>query len=123
MKSRKITAALLAAACGRIGFVEQPTMLYRQHSVNSVGAKQYGVRLFMEKVKSRSLKKSIQNTTYQAQQFAETYETELDYELLELTKAYATIYNMNKIKRGYFCLKHRILKHGIARVLCQLLFC
>ncbi len=116
-------AALLAAALGQIGFVEQPTMLYRQHSVNSVGAKQYGFKLFLEKVTNQSLKKSIQNTTYQARQLANTYATQLDSELLELTKTYATIYDMNKVKRGYFCLKHGIVKNGIARVICQLLLC
>lgn len=116
-------AALLAAGCGKIGFVHEPTMLYRQHSVNSVGAKQYGFKLFLQKLANQSLKKSVQNTARQAEQLAKTYALQLDEELVKLTKTYATIFDMNKIKRGYFCLKHGILKHGMARIICQLLFC
>lgn len=33
--------ALVAAALGKIGFVDEPTVLYRQHDSNTLGAKQY----------------------------------------------------------------------------------
>jgi len=37
--------ALCAAACGRIGYVPRPTVLYRQHSGNCIGAKGFWTSL------------------------------------------------------------------------------
>ena len=42
--------ALVAAACGHIGFLHEATIYYRQHSHNSVGAKKYFSVNSLEKV-------------------------------------------------------------------------
>ena len=44
-------ASILATSVGKVTFVDTPTMLYRQHAVNSVGAKKYGFALFVSKLK------------------------------------------------------------------------
>lgn len=42
--------ALVAAGFGRIGYVGEPTILYRQHSGNTIGARPWGVRGIVRKV-------------------------------------------------------------------------
>jgi len=41
--------AMVASAFGKIAFIDEPLMLYRQHSKNDTGAKQYGLKYFFKK--------------------------------------------------------------------------
>ena len=46
--------ALIAAAFGKIGYVDRPTILYRQHGDNQVGAKDAGSLSYnMERLKDQ----------------------------------------------------------------------
>lgn len=113
--------AILAAAKGRIGFVDCPTMLYRQHSVNSVGAKRYGISLFISKLKNSDIRRSLEDTALQAAQISKTYKDDLSQDLYYLISEYSNIFSKNKLQRIYFYLKHRVLKRGISRKICQIL--
>lgn len=114
-------AAVLAVCKGKVGFVDCPTMLYRQHAVNSVGAKEYGIALFIEKIKNAKMKQSLIDTTKQAGQIAETYKGMLGEEQYRLVYQYSKIWEKNKIHRVCFYLKHRVLKKGFPRKVCQLI--
>lgn len=113
--------AILAAGMGKIAFVDQPTMLYRQHSVNSVGAKQYGVSLFISKLKNNSIRKSLVDTTLQAGQVAKTYRRELGENLYQLTYMYSKIFTKNKVERIIFYTKNRVMKKGLSRKIWQMI--
>ena len=113
---------VLAAGTGKIAFVDCPTMLYRQHSVNSVGAKQYGLSLFLSKVKNSDIRKSLADTTLQAGQIAETYREELGEELYQLTYGYSKLFTQNKIQRICFYIKHKVMKKGLPRKIAQVIF-
>ena len=112
--------SLLAAGTGKIVFIDCPTMLYRQHSVNSVGAKQYGVSLFVSKLINSDLRKSLVDTTLQAGQIAQTYRKELGEELYQLTDRYSRLFTLSKFQRVGFYIKYRVLKKGLSRKICQL---
>lgn len=114
-------AAILATYAGKVVFVDCPTMLYRQHSVNSVGAKKYGFALFVEKVKSAKMKQSLVDTTMQASQIIETYKNILDAEKCHLMSQYAKLWEKNKIQRIYFYIKYKVFKKGMPRKVCQLI--
>ena len=114
-------AALLASAHGKIGFVDAPTMLYRQHGVNSVGAKQYGLSLFIAKLKNTEIRKSLEDTATQAGEIARVYQKKMKQEHYELTYAYARVFETNKMSRICFYCKYKIFKRGLARKLCQIL--
>jgi len=114
-------AAVLAVCEGKVGFVNQATMLYRQHTVNSVGAKKYGFALFVEKVKSSKMKQSLIDTTVQAGRIAETYKSILNKKDYQLIKQYSQIWEKSKIQRLHFYLKHKVLKKGVPRKVCQLI--
>lgn len=114
-------AAILASGMGEVGFVDCPTMLYRQHSVNSVGAKKYGFALLVSKLKNNSIRKSLVETTRQAGQIAKTYESVLSTEYYGLAYNYAQIFNKNKIHRILFYIKNKIWKKGLPRQVWQLI--
>lgn len=114
-------AAIVAVSLGTIGFVDVPTMLYRQHGVNSVGAKRYGLSLFVEKIKNHSMKKSLIDTTVQAGRIACVYDGILCNDDCQLIYEYSRIWEKGKIRRIQFYLKHKILKNGLPRILCQLI--
>lgn len=114
-------AAILATGFGKVGFVDCPTMLYRQHAVNSVGAKKYGFALLVSKLKNNSIRKSLVETTRQAGEIAKTYEGLLDIEKQQLAYGYSQIFNKSKIHRILFYIKNKVWKKGLPRQIWQLI--
>ena len=114
-------AAVLATGLGQVGYVDCPTILYRQHAVNSVGAKKYGFALLISKLKNNSIRKSLVDTTKQAGQIAKTYETVLSKEKYQLACEYSQIFSKNKIYRICFYIKNRVWKKGLPRQVWQLI--
>lgn len=63
--------ALLASAFGKIGFISEPTVLYRQHDHNEIGSEntrsfQYNLKRMLSKERSKSV---LRNTYLQAEVF------------------------------------------------------
>lgn len=114
-------ASVLATSVGRVAFVDVPTMLYRQHAINSVGAKKYGFALFLSKLKEAQMKQSLIDTTVQASVIAELYRDILDKEKYEFIQQYGTLWEKNKAQRICFYLKNKVLKKGLPRKVCQLI--
>ena len=114
-------AAIVAAGLGKVVFVDCPTMLYRQHAVNSVGAKKYGLALLISKLRNRSIKKSLIAATRQAEQIAKTYQYQLAEQLYQLTYQYSRIFKKNKIQRIQFYFSNKVWKKGLPRQIWQLI--
>lgn len=114
-------AAVLATATGKVAFVNEPTMLYRQHAINSVGAKKYGLALFVSKVKNAQMRQSLIDTTVQAQVIADTYKEQLNGEKYQLISEYSKIWSKSKLQRICFYLRKGVLKKGLPRKVCQLI--
>ena len=114
-------ASILATSVGKVAFVDIPTMLYRQHAVNSVGAKKYGLALFLSKLKEAKMRQSLVDTTVQASTIAELYQDILEKEKYEFIQQYGTLWKKNKVQRIRFYLKNRVLKKGLPRKVCQLI--
>jgi len=114
-------ASILATSVGKVAFVDTPTMLYRQHAINSVGAKKYGFALFLSKLKEAKMKQSLIDTTLQAAEIAKMYQDILDKEKYEFIHQYGALWKKNKVQRISFYLKNRVLKKGLPRKVCQLI--
>lgn len=114
-------AAVVATGLGKVAFVDCPTMLYRQHAVNSVGAKKYGLALLLSKLKNNSIKKSLVDTTRQAGQIEKTYQNELKSEEYQLTYQYARLFGKSKVYRVWFYFKNKVWKKGLPRQIWQLI--
>lgn len=116
--------ALLAAALGKIAFVNEPTVLYRQHDHNEIGSEntrsfQYNLKRMLSKEQSKSV---LRNTYLQAETFLMTYGEQLSPELLIVAKAYALIPKYGKIKRIQIIHHYDFWKSGLARKCGQVLF-
>ena len=67
-------AALTASLCGEIVVMERSTVLYRQHSGNSLGAqKQTGIGYVTKKLRGASWKNSVDAKKRQAKELIDTY--------------------------------------------------
>lgn len=114
--------ALVASACGVIGFLDIPTIDYRQHGNNSVGAK--NVRSFgylVQRLRSSSMRKSLADAATQAEAFLLCYRDLLNAEQLGLLEAFVSTKNASLWKRNKTYFQYKLLKNGSIRVAAQLL--
>lgn len=117
-------AALIAAVYGKIGFIREHTMYYRQHENNSVGAKAsrnpfYLMKRLMQGRKN--YKEQMKESMMQISYFLETYEKKypIEYETKILLEKYVSLVDRNKFYRMWFYTKNKIFKKGFIRVLMQ----
>jgi len=115
--------ALVASAFGGIGYCAEPTMLYRQHGDNDIGAKKWGLvdlaprltnvagaRAFLDE-----RKRVLQRTRVQARAFFERYATRLSREQREMLEAYITFDDRPLLRRKWHLVKYRFFHAGVAR--------
>lgn len=113
--------ALLAAALGRTGFVARPTMLYRQHGGNSVGAKDARSAGFLvNKFKNRAVvRRNYIESFSQAACFLKQYGSLLTEDQRALLADYASLLNAGKLKKIRILIKNRFYKNTLFRTLGQ----
>lgn len=102
---------MMAAAFGRIDFVPEATILYRQHQSNQVGAQQSSWTFMLKKL--FHLNKSvhlIQEGFLQATSFFETFEVLLNDQQKAFLKDYGAMQQMNVKKRIHFIKKYQLKK-------------
>ena len=112
--------ALLAAACGQTGFLDEATMDYRQHGGNVIGAK--NVRSFSYIfTRAKEGRKSIWDTFWQAKAFSRCFAKILDKEAVVLIDTYGALADSNGFHRRAAYLRWGFLKIGMCRVIGQFL--
>lgn len=110
---------LAAAAFGKIGFVDRPLILYRQHSSNVLGSKGNGILLQLNRFlfRKEELKHSLVRTQRNAALFLDSYRDILSKEHVEFLEGYSALSSRGFFKRKYFSIKHGLRKTTIARTL------
>ena len=128
---------LLAAICGEIDFVPAPTMLYRQHGSNDVGARKRDLdeairyichpRLLVDKI--RSYRYFRQETVQQAAALLRKYQELMNRpgcssnpDLITLLKNYARLDTMTFLARKAFLLRNELLRGYYLTRAAKLLF-
>jgi glycosyltransferase involved in cell wall biosynthesis len=109
--------ALVASAFGKIGHVDQATMLYRQHNANTIGAKRWGLPFVLKNVLGHDgqVRERILTSQKQARVFLETYQDKLPEDVLTALECYAYIDQQSYLKKVYLLIKHRLFKVGLIR--------
>lgn len=108
---------IAAASFGNIIYINKPTMYYRQHSNNELGAKAYGIKYAFQKMVSgrESLRKSFTENIIQAEAFYEYYGDIMDSGTKNVFKNFISLKN----KRGFefidTVIKYRFYKSGFMR--------
>ncbi len=118
-------ACLIAACFGKISFLNESTILYRQHKGNQVGSKKinnlfYNLKRLFEVRKS---KKAVNDTYLQASEFYNRFSEDLSKKQAKIIKIYADMQKYNKYQRICTLKKYKMFKKGIFRQLGQILYC
>ena len=120
--------ALVAAAFGSAGYVAEPTVLYRQHQKNIVGAKSAGLfdlpaRAFKLFKNYNSGKKLRLVPFSQANAFLKKYEDQLSVSQEKMIMTFLDIPESNLVGRLYYALKCRCLPPGIVDMIAIIIRC
>jgi glycosyltransferase involved in cell wall biosynthesis len=111
--------ALVASLLGRVEFIDQPTILYRQHGHNDTGAKKWGAQFILSRIsKTDEMRKSLQKTQIQASalvQHLATKSNKINPEVIAVIQGFSGLAAMRPFERRAFVLRHGILKQGIIR--------
>ena len=112
--------ALVAAAFGRIGFVNEPLYLYRQHQANALGATAAGFGHFVRRALEgrRAFRGRLQANVVQARAFVERFGAESPASAVAL----ADLDGKNFFARRLELMRHRLYKHGLLRNMSLLAF-
>ena len=113
--------ALICSHFGRIVYLREPTLLYRQHSGNMIGGSS-----FFDYVKNRlaSLKsqKEVLLASYsQGQAFLELFGGQMSDSQREIARAFADMPRVGWCRRRFYVVKYGFTKSGILRNLGLLL--
>lgn len=111
---------LVAARFGKIGILNEPTILYRQHSFNDMGAKKVS---FLQGIKRglQSLRNPERFTRFmhsyisQAGAFYERFHTSLDENEKKYLLDLANLKAQSPIKRRLTLLRHKLFRQGFMR--------
>jgi len=104
--------AMVASVFGQVGYVDESLMLYRQHSANDTGAKQYGWRYWLDRFMQ---KPSLEKYILQARAFLECYHDQLTPEHIAMLEAVSRLNQMNWLGRRRTLIKYKIFKNGFVR--------
>ena len=114
--------ALLASCCGTAAFLDEATIDYRQHGMNSVGAKNVrSLRYRLDRLLSEGMRQSLDSAAVQAVEFLRVYGNDLSDAQKEVLDAFGSIRGASVIRRNGVYLKYGLLKKGLTRVCAQLL--
>lgn len=119
--------ALVAAGFGKITYINQSTLLYRQHQENSIGTNDYNrVSIFYKIFKLLS----AQNESYlnhlkenfdQANIFLHQYETFFDSDTKKMIQAYCHLKDVSFIKKRFLIIKYHFFKHKLSQNISMLI--
>ena len=105
--------ALIAASFGKIAYISEPTVLYRQHQQNTVGARAWGINYIFSRAKNiKKIKIDIQKTILQARIFREIYQNKLSEEQLEIINTYIDLPDKPLLLRKYLMIKNGYYQLG-----------
>jgi len=102
---------LVASEFGKIEFLNESTMKYRQHSSNSVGTKGFNIKYIINKFQEARFEENI----LQAKVFLERYRNKLDNKTVIMLEEFILIGNKNYFVKLKILIKYKLLKQGFIR--------
>ncbi len=113
--------AIIAQLFGKIVCINEPLLLYRQHTDNQVGAKSaHGLSYVKQKLKTLDRVRANYNATYrQSKLVLDKYSDILSDEQIEVLKVYCLMPSMSKFKRIKTMQKYGFKKGTAMRVIGQ----
>jgi hypothetical protein len=110
---------LVAAVCGRLEFMPQATVLYRQHGENRVGAPGLGIgqaiRTGLALLKGGQLAGRLVDSQRQARALLDRFAPEMPVEDRAVVEAYANLRQHGFLGRRVALMRYGFYKHGWVR--------
>lgn len=103
---------LLASSLGEINYSKQPTLYYRQHNFNTIGAKKFNIKYILMNIFKR---KSFYENIIQAKAFRREYGNEIDNNKRLMLDALCSLDKVNYFQRLLLIFKYRFFKVGLIR--------
>ncbi len=115
---------LVASCFGKIVCIQKPTILYRQHKKNVIGATKVNTPLFLLKRLSGNakVKETLNLSFVQAESFLNIYQKFLNPKQVHILNTFIDIPKANKFMRIITVFKYHFLKQGIIQVIGELLY-
>lgn len=107
--------ALIAASMGKIGYVNEGTLLYRQHGGNIVGGDDFASYVKNRLSSLHDQKEALRSLYRQAEEFETIYQELLSEESSLIIKRFAELEQYNYLVRRFLILHCGYLKTGIIR--------
>lgn len=110
--------ALVAASFGHIGFLSQPTILYRQHTQNNIGAKRYGLIDFFRKgLFYKKLQRVHGSTALQGKALLTHYQEFFreNPEKQKIVTTFGSLRELTYFKKIFCIFKFHFFKQGLLR--------
>lgn len=108
--------ALVASIYSGIYEIESPSILYRQHNENNIGAKKYSFYYYITRLgKINESHKSNIKIIKQAEALLKCYKEILNKKQYKTLNSFSSIINKNKLNRLKDILIYRYRKHGLIR--------
>jgi glycosyltransferase involved in cell wall biosynthesis len=116
--------ALIASLFGKIVYIDEATIQYRQHSNNVIGAiKVNSINFVINRLRDNAhVKKVLEMSINQAKELLVLCSNELSRYQYESIEALASIREKNKFVRIYTIFRHNLQRQGIVQVIGELLF-
>ncbi len=106
---------LIAASFGKIGYVKERTLYYRQHGENVVGDTGFTAYLKNRITKLHLQKEALQELYRQAEEFLTLYGDQLSAENREIISQFVQLQQTNFLHRRLALLHYGYLKSGVVR--------
>ena len=104
--------ALVAAIFGKIDYIQESTLLYRQHDKNDVGAKKFSLLRFIKKQIFRKQKgDTLNKCCEQAQQLLERYSLLLNPSQKEMLHIFVSLKDLSYPRQVIRCLANDFIPH------------
>lgn len=111
---------LVATSFGKIAYLNEPSILYRQHANNDTGTKKFDLTLILDKIKKYTQLGPKMNIT-QAQAFLNAYSQKLDNNTVIMLKKFSQIKEKSFFSKRWIIIKYGLLKYGFIRNIALLL--
>lgn len=106
---------LIGAALGKVVYLPEPLLLYRQHGNNIVGSKSFTGYIKKRLASLKKQKQILKATERQAQAFLSVYGSRLSPQNQTVIKQFATLSQIGFWKRRYVLIKNGFFKTGVIR--------
>lgn len=116
--------SLIAVLFGQISYLDESTMLYRQHGKNVVGAERVGsIKYVFNKMKHLSvIKKNLMKTFEQAETLKQEYSKSMNVVQQNIIKDYISLPRVKKITKIKICIRNKFYKQSVVQIIGQIIF-